>query len=116
MPHALISGYLAKNESNGPRCCSILSSDQVPLIQDVLDYLVWHHFGDDLSERSCDLVNMYKKYFMTKIHPDNLAKLVEQFNWRPMVNMKRDENVLQLGDSHTLKVPAFNKSGQKLVR
>ena len=81
-----------------------------------MDYLLWHHFGDFTDERAHDLVNMYKKYFMTKIHPDNLAKLVEQFNWRPMVNRKRDENVLQLGDSHTLKVPAFNKSGQKLVR
>ena len=106
MPHALISGYLAKNESNGPRCCSILSSDQVPLIQDVLDYLVWHHFGDDLSERSCDLVNMYKKYFMTKIHPDNLAKLVEQYNHRSAIAIQRDENIIQKGDSYTLKVLA----------
>ena len=104
MPHALISGYLAKNESNGPRCCSILSSDQVPLIQDVLDYLVWHHFGDDWSERSCDLVNMYKKYFVTKIHPDNLAKLVEQYNHRSAIAIQRDENIIQKGDSYTLKV------------
>ena len=77
---------------------------------------MWHHFGDELSERSCDLVNMYKKYFMSKIHPDNLAKLVEQFNWRPMVNMKRDENVLQIGDSHTLKVAGSQNISLKLRR
>ena len=65
---------------------------------------MWHHFGDNLPERSCDLIQMYKRYFMTKVDPDNLAKLMEQYNWRSLVSIHRDDNVLQIGDSHTIKV------------
>jgi hypothetical protein len=52
---------------------------------------------------------MYRKYFLSKVDPDNLAKLVEQYNWRPAIDMHRDENVLQLGDSHTLKARTMTR-------
>ena len=56
---------------------------------------------------------MYKKFFESKVDPDNLAKLMEQFNWRSAIGMKRDENVLQSGDSHTLKVPFQVRHGTR---
>ncbi len=31
--------------------------------QAVLDYLLWHHFGNDPEARAHDLVSMYKHYF-----------------------------------------------------
>ena len=35
--------------------------------QAVLDYLLWHHFGDYAEDRAHDLVNMYKNYFTNDI-------------------------------------------------
>jgi hypothetical protein len=72
--------------------------------QAVLDYLMWHHFGDYAEERAHDLVHMYKNYFNNDIQPANLAKLTEQFIWRNGIIMERENNITARGDSKTLKV------------
>ncbi|XP_023338144.1 protein NDRG3 [Eurytemora carolleeae] len=71
--------------------------------QPVLDYLLWHHLGQDYTERSHDLVNVYKHYFEKDVQGINLAKLVEQFIWRTDIPLDR------LGA--TLEVPVLNLVG-----
>ena len=56
-----------------------------------------------MENRPHDLVQMFRKYFSSKIQPENLAKLMEQYNWRTTLDIKRDDNVFQRGDAHTLK-------------
>ena len=72
--------------------------------QAVLDYLLWHHFGTEPDGRAHDLVSMYRHYFNQDIQPKNLAKLAEQYIWRSVVPMDRENNVDQKGDTKTLKV------------
>jgi hypothetical protein len=75
------------------------------VLQSVLDYLLWHHFGYNPEERSLDLVNSYRHYFSNDIrNPANLAKLAEQYIWRTAINMDRETNINQKGDTKTLKV------------
>ena len=76
-----------------------------------MDYLLWHHFGPAPEERAHDLVSMYKHYFSQDIQPSNLAKLAEQFIWRPAINIDRENNMDQKGDTRTLKVPVLNLVG-----
>ena len=79
--------------------------------QAVLDYLLWHHFGSDPDSRAHDLVAMYKHYFSQDIQPVNLAKLTEQYVWRPAVDIDREHNMDQKGDTRTLKIPVLNLVG-----
>lgn len=79
--------------------------------QAVLDYLVWHHFGDYAEDRAHDLVHMYKNYFNNDIQASNLAKLTEQFIWRTGLNLQRENNIEERGDASTLKVPVLNMVG-----
>ena len=72
--------------------------------QAVLDYLMWHHFGDYAEERAHDLVHMYRNYFNNDIQPTNLAKLTEQYIWRTPIDMMRENNIIERGDTKTLKV------------
>ncbi|CAB4065943.1 unnamed protein product [Lepeophtheirus salmonis] len=58
--------------------------------QAVTDYLLWHHFGVCHEERAHDLVNIFKQYFSTDIQPKNLAKLMEQYNWRTAIQIDRE--------------------------
>ncbi len=37
------------------------------------------------------------------VQASNLAKLTEVYNWRTEVEMRRENNVFQRGDFHTLK-------------
>jgi hypothetical protein len=69
---------------------------------------MWHHFGDYAEERAHDLVHMYKNYFSNDTQPSNLAKLTEQFIWRTAVNIERENNITERGDSKTLKASFFS--------
>jgi len=71
--------------------------------QPVLDYLLWHHLGQDYTERSHDLVNVYQHYFEKDLQAGNLAKLVEQYIWRSDIPLDRI--------SSTLEVPVLNLVG-----
>jgi len=81
------------------------------MTQAALDYLMWHHFGDYAEERAHDLVHMYKNYFNNDVKPSNLAKLAEQYIWRSAINMQRENNIEERGDTQTLKVPVLNMVG-----
>lgn len=63
--------------------------------QPVLDYLLWHHLGQDYTERSHDLVNVYKHYFEKDVQAPNLAKLVEQYIWRSDIPLDRQGSTLE---------------------
>ncbi len=65
---------------------------------------MWHHFGINAEERVPDLVIVFKHYFIGNIQPVNLAKLSEQFIARTPINIKREKNILERGDTYTLKV------------
>jgi hypothetical protein len=45
-------------------------------------------------------------YFLLTPQPVNLAKLTEQFIWRTAIDMQREHNADERGDSMTLKVEA----------
>lgn len=79
--------------------------------QAVLDYLMWHHFGYGTEERAHDLVSTYRHYFSQDLNARNLAKLTEQYIWRTYVDLNREHNVDQKGDTKTLKVPVLNLVG-----
>ncbi|TRY62533.1 hypothetical protein TCAL_06292 [Tigriopus californicus] len=79
--------------------------------QSVLDYLLWHHFGYAPDERAHDLVNMYKHYFSQDLTAANLAKLSEQYIWRTAIDIDREHNMDQKGDTKTLKIPVLNLVG-----
>ena len=58
--------------------------------QAVLDYLMWHHFGDNAAEgRAIDLTNVYMQHFSLELKAANLAKLIEQYNWRSAIAIER---------------------------
>jgi len=63
--------------------------------QVVLDYLLWHHLGQDYADRSHDLVNVYRHYFQKDVQADNLAKLVEQYIWRTDIPLERTGTTLE---------------------
>ena len=65
---------------------------------------MWHHFGDYAEERAHDLVHMYRNYFTNDIQAANLAKLTEQYIWRTPIDMMRENNIIERGDTKTLKV------------
>jgi len=71
--------------------------------QQVMDYLLWHHLGQDYTERSHDLVNVYKHYFEKDVQAVNLAKMVEQYIWRTDIAIDRSGS--------TLEVPVLNLCG-----
>jgi len=73
------------------------------ITQAVLDYLMWHHFGYEPSERAHDLVTMYKTYFEKDINSSNLGRLVEQYIARTDINLTRG--------GETLQVPVLNLVG-----
>jgi len=75
------------------------------ITQPVLDYLMWHHFGQEPSERAHDLISMYKSYFEKDINSYNLGHLVEQYIARTDINLTRE------GESQSLKVPVLNVVG-----
>ena len=47
---------------------------------------------------------MYRHYFSQDIEPANLAKLAEQYIWRNAVEIDRENNMEQKGDTRTIKV------------
>jgi len=69
----------------------------------VLDYLLWHHLGQDYATRAHDLVNVYQHYFEKDVQASNLAKLVEQYVWRSDVPLDRQ--------GATLEMPVLNLVG-----
>jgi len=81
------------------------------ITQAVLDYLMWHHFGASPDERAHDLVSVYRHYFNNDVQPKNLAKLTEQYIWRDIVDMERENNMDARGDTKTLKIPVLNVVG-----
>ena len=66
--------------------------------------MIWHHFGISLKGRPQELLQKFKKFIVTRTEPENMAKLMEQFNLRSPIDIHRDENIIQKGDSYTLKV------------
>jgi len=64
--------------------------------QAVLDYLLWHHLGQDYTERAHDLINVYTHYFNGHVQPGNMAKLVEQYIWRSDIPMDRTGSTLEM--------------------
>jgi hypothetical protein len=65
---------------------------------------MWQHFGENSEERVPDLVVVFKNYFLGNIQPFNLAKLAEQFISRTPIDIKRDKNLLERGNTYTIKV------------
>lgn len=74
--------------------------------QTVLDYLLWHHLGDDYAERAHDILQVYKAHFSNNVNATNLAGLVEQYIWRPDINLTRD-----ITEKNTLGCPVLNLVG-----
>jgi len=74
--------------------------------QTVLDYLLWHHLGDDHEERAHDLLQVYKDYFSKNVAAANLAGLVEQYIWRTDISLTRD-----ISEKNTLQAPVLNLVG-----
>ena len=81
------------------------------ITQPVLDYLMWHHFGSSPEERAHDLINVFRHYFNNDLQASNLAKLTEQYIWRPAIDLEREHNMDLKGDTKTLKV----KGGHQIV-
>lgn len=77
----------------------------VGVSQPVLDYLLWHHLGQNYEERAHDLLQVYKNYFTNSVNGANLAPLVEQYIWRTDVVLSREQS-----DS-TLVPPVLNLVG-----
>lgn len=75
------------------------------ITQTVLDYLLWHHLGDDHDIRAHDLLQVYKDYF-NRLNAANLAPLVEQYIWRSDIPLTRD-----LTEKNTLQAPVLNLVG-----
>lgn len=62
--------------------------------QCILDYLIWHHFGNSTPENCRDLINMYKSYFSSfKIRPRNLALLIDSYIRRDDVGISREDGL-----------------------
>jgi len=76
------------------------------ITQTVLDYLMWHHLGDDHAIRAHDLLQVYKDYFSHNVNAANLAPLVEQYIWRTDINLTRD-----ISEKNTVQAPVLNLVG-----
>ena len=77
------------------------------IMQNTVDYLMWHHFGSSPDERAHDLINVYRHYFNHDVQAKNLAKLTEQYIWRQAIDLERENNMELKGDAKTLKVNVF---------
>ncbi|XP_055931634.1 protein NDRG3-like isoform X1 [Argiope bruennichi] len=55
-----------------------------------LDYLMWHHFGRLLEERSHDLIQIYRQYFNTAINPYNLSLFIDSYIRRTDLGIIRE--------------------------
>jgi len=75
--------------------------------QPVLEFLLWHHLGQDYQERAHDLLKVYQNYFSNNVNGNNLAPLIEQYIWRTDIPLTRDV----VDTSHTLQVPVLNLVG-----
>jgi len=75
--------------------------------QAVVEYLLWHHLGQEYEERAHDLLQVYKHYFTNNVNAINLAPLVEQYIWRSDIPLTRDV----ADTSNTLQVPVLNLVG-----
>jgi len=78
----------------------------VGVSQPVLDYLLWHHLGQNYEERAHDLLQVYKQYFSNNVNGTNLAPLVEQYIWRSDIPLTRDAAY-----GVTLEPPVLNLVG-----
>ena len=93
------------------------------ITQTVLDYLLWHHLGDDHAIRAHDLLQVtilhecndcstttftkvYKDYFSHNVNAANLAPLVEQYIWRSDISLTRD-----ISEKNTIQAPVLNLVG-----
>ena len=74
------------------------------ITQPVLDYLMWHHFGNGVHVGAHDLINVFRHYFNHDVQASNLAKLTEQYIWRTAIDLERELNLDAKGDTKTLKV------------
>lgn len=55
-----------------------------------LEYLMWHHFGRFLDERSHDLIQVYRQYFQTSVNPYNLSLFIDSFIKRTDLGIVRE--------------------------
>ncbi|GFQ75804.1 protein NDRG3 [Trichonephila clavata] len=55
-----------------------------------LDYLMWHHFGRLLEERSHDLIQIYRQYFNTAINAYNLSLFIDSYVRRTDLGIVRE--------------------------
>ncbi|XP_042905349.1 protein NDRG3 isoform X2 [Parasteatoda tepidariorum] len=55
-----------------------------------LDYLMWHHFGRLLEERSHDLISIYRQYFNTSVNAYNLSLFIDSFIKRTDLGIIRE--------------------------
>jgi len=81
------------------------------IMQNTVDYLMWHHFGSSPDERAHDLINVYRHYFNQDLNASNLAKITEQYIWRNGIDLEREINFDNKGDAKTLKIPVLNVVG-----
>ncbi|KAL5286515.1 NDRG3 family protein [Megaselia abdita] len=83
------------------------------MIQSVVDYLLWHHFGRNPEERNHDLVQMYKQHFERAVNPVNLAMFINAYVARSDLKITRTPPGTpgQTPAAATLKMPVINITG-----
>ncbi|KAG8183614.1 hypothetical protein JTE90_025165 [Oedothorax gibbosus] len=55
-----------------------------------LDYLMWHHFGRYLEERSHDLIQIYRQYFNNAVNAYNLSLFIDSYIKRTDLGIVRE--------------------------
>ncbi|XP_061718577.1 protein NDRG3 isoform X4 [Cydia pomonella] len=73
------------------------------MTQNVLDYLMWHHFGKFPEERNHDLTQMYRMHFNRNVNPTNLSLFIDSYLRRTDLGISRD--------AETIKAPVLNITG-----
>ncbi|XP_048005000.1 protein NDRG3 isoform X1 [Leguminivora glycinivorella] len=73
------------------------------MTQNVLDYLMWHHFGKFPEERNHDLTQMYRMHFNRNVNPTNLSLFIDAYLRRTDLGISRD--------AETIKAPVLNITG-----
>ncbi|XP_035218459.1 protein NDRG3-like isoform X2 [Stegodyphus dumicola] len=68
-----------------------------------LDYLMWHHFGRQIEERSHDLIQVYRQYFSTSVNAYNLSLFIDSFIKRTDLGIVREMDPLKKKEAKNFK-------------
>jgi len=81
------------------------------MTQGVLDYLMWHHFGNMSEERNHDLTHVYRQYFESQVNPANLGLFIDSYIRRTDLDITRELDPLRKADVRTIRAPILNVTG-----